>query len=83
MKVKLKTSRPLAKYLPRGSRDNAAELQLKDGTTALEVISRLGMPAETNYLITLNGTLVPMSQRETCTLSEDDQLAILPPLKGG
>ena len=83
MKITLKTSRPLAKYLPSGATGNRAELKLDDGATALDVVARLGMPPETNYLITLNGAIVPMSQRETTTLSDDDELSILPPLKGG
>ena len=83
MKITLKTSRPLAKYLPPGASGNIAKLQLQEGSTALDVVARLGMPAETNYLITLNGAIVPMSQRESATLSEADELSILPPLKGG
>lgn len=83
MKITLKTSRPLAKFLPPGASGNSAELQLPDTTTALDVVTRLGMPAETNYLITLNGNIVPMSQRETTMLTDKDQLTILPPLKGG
>ncbi len=83
MKITLRTSRPLAKYLPPGVFGNTAELQLQDGATALDVVARLGMPAETNYLITLNGAIVAMSQRESTTLSDKDELAILPPLKGG
>ena len=72
-----------SKYLPAGASGNTAELQLQDGTTALQLVARLGMPAETNYLITLNGAIVPMSQRESTALSDKDELAILPPLKGG
>lgn len=83
MKITLKTSRPLAKYLPSGATGNTAKLQLHDGATALDVVARLGMPAETNYLITLNGAIVPMSQRASTALSDDDKLSILPPLKGG
>ena len=83
MKITFKTSRPLAKFLPPGSTGNTANLQLPDGATALDVVRQLGMPAETNYLITLNGAIVPMSQRETTTLSNADEVCILPPLKGG
>ena len=83
MKITLKTSRPLAKYLPPGSSGNTANLQVAEGATPIDIIERLGLPAETNYLITLNGAIVPLSQRATCSLSESDQLSIMPPLKGG
>ena len=83
LKITLKTSRPLAKYLPRGTSGTKTELRCEQGSTALDVISRMGMPPEINYLLTLNGTIVPMSQRETTVLSDHDEITILPPLKGG
>ena len=83
MKITVKTSTPLAKYLPATASSNSAKLQLPDKATALDVVTHLGMPAQTNYLITLNSAMVPMSKRATTTLCDGDELSILPPLKGG
>jgi sulfur carrier protein ThiS len=46
-------------------------------------MAQLGFPAERTYLVILNGTAIPKAERETRALTEDDELAILPPLKGG
>ncbi len=43
----------------------------------------LGMPEDRTYLVVLNGENLPKAQRPNTQLSEDDELAIMPPLKGG
>lgn len=83
MKVSIRTGGLLGRYLPEGSARNAAELDLPEGTTAAEVIEGLGMPPEGGYLVIHNGTSVPKDARAACTLAEGDELAIMPPLKGG
>ena len=35
------------------------------------------------YLIALNGEIVPENRRPDTTLHENDELSIMPPLKGG
>ncbi len=83
MKVAIRTGGLLGKYLPAGSARNSAELELPEGLTAAATIERLGMPAEGTYLVIHNGANVPKAARATCTLSDGDELAIMPPLKGG
>lgn len=83
MKVAIRTGGLLGKYLPAGSARNSAELELPEGTTATAVIERLGMPSESSYLVIHNGTAVPKDARGACTLADGDELAIMPPLKGG
>jgi sulfur carrier protein ThiS len=83
MKVAIRTGGLLGKYLPQGSARNSAELELPEGTTATAVIGRLGMPSEGGYLVIHNGTAVPKDARGSCTLADGDELAIMPPLKGG
>ncbi len=83
MKVAIRTGGLLGKYLPAGSARNAAEVELPEGTTAAGAIGRLGMPAEGSYLVIHNGAAVPRDARAACTLAEGDELAIMPPLKGG
>ena len=83
MKVAIRTGGLLGKYLPAGSARNSAELELPEDTTATAVIERLGMPSENSYLVIHNGTSVPKDARGDCTLADGDELAIMPPLKGG
>jgi sulfur carrier protein ThiS len=41
------------------------------------------MPLDENYLVSLNGEVVVISERDTRVLAENDRLAVMPPLKGG
>ena len=83
MQITVRTGGVLGQYLPAGSEKNRAGLEVEAGTTASDVMERLGFPAERTYLVILNGTALPKAERETRALAEDDELAILPPLKGG
>ena len=83
MRITLKTAGLLGKYLPLGSAPNLADIEVAPDASPLDVIEQLGMPGDINYLITLNGAIVPPSERPGCKLSEDDKLSIMPPLKGG
>ncbi len=83
MRIKVKTTGLLGKYLPADSSTNIAELEVTDAATPLDVIKQLGMPIDGNYLVALNGDVVTKSERETRTLAENDKLSIMPPLKGG
>ncbi len=83
MKLAVRTGGLLGKYLPAGSARNSAEIELPEGTTAAALIARLGMPPEGSYLVIHNGNAVPKAARAACTLADGDELAIMPPLKGG
>ena len=83
MRIQFKTGGLFVEHLPAGSTGNTAELQLPEGATPMDVMRQLGMPADENYLVSLNGEVVVISERDTRVLAENDHLAIMPPLKGG
>ncbi len=83
MKIRVRTAGLLGKYLPPGSAGNAAEIDVDDGATPADVIDRLGMPPDASYLVTLNGESLPRAERAVRALAANDDLAIMPPLKGG
>lgn len=83
MKVRVKTAGLLGGYLPPGSARNRAVIRVEAGATPLDVMRMLGMPLGDRYLVSLNGSVVRQAERGTRVLDEDDQLAIMPPLKGG
>ena len=83
MKITVKTAGLLGKHLPAGTTGNAAELDMPEGCTPLDVMSRLGMSPEKTYLVVLNGTVVTKAERGSQQLANNDSLAIMPPLKGG
>ncbi len=83
MKIAVRTGGLLGKYLPEGSARNSAEIEVPDGASARDVIERLGLPTDGGYLVIHNGTAVPKDARGARTLADGDELAIMPPLKGG
>lgn len=83
MRITVRTSGLLRKYLPPGSNGNLAQLDVAEGATPSHVMQRLGFPEERRYLVVVNGTAVPKAERESRPLAENDELAILPPIKGG
>ncbi len=83
MKIQFKTGGLFVEHLPAGSRGNTAELEVSEAATPMDVMRQLGMPSDENYLVSLNGEVVVISERDTRVLAENDHLAIMPPLKGG
>ena len=84
MRITVKSSGLLVKHLPADRDGNSASrLEVPEGATPLGVIQQLGMPASDSYLVILNGESVPRAERAERRLAEGDQLAIMPPLKGG
>ena len=83
MKIRFKTGGLFVEHLPAGSTGSSADLEVPDGATPMDVMRQLHMPTDENYLVSLNGEVVVISERATRTLTEDDHLAIMPPLKGG
>ncbi len=83
MKISVKTAGVLGRYLPPGSAGNFADLDIVEGRTPIDVMKQLGMPLEDRYLVVLNDTVKPQSDRSHRTLTETDSLAIMPSLNGG
>jgi sulfur carrier protein ThiS len=83
MHITVRTGGVLGQYLPAGGEANRATLDIAPGATADDVMTKLGFPRERTYLVILNGTAIPKAERGSRALTEDDELAILPPLKGG
>lgn len=83
MRITVKTAGVLGQYLPAGGERNLAEIEVAEGTTPSDVMAELGFPTERSYMVILNGTVVPKAERGTRVLAADDELSVLPPLKGG
>lgn len=83
MRITVKTSEPFKRYLPAGSSDRTAELEIAQGATAMDVLARLGFPSGQNVLLILNESALSKAERTERGLQEGDSLTILSPLKGG
>lgn len=83
MKIQFKTGGIFLEHLPADATGNTAEIDVPEGATPMDVMRQLGMPLDENYLVSLNGEVVVISQRGTRVLAENDHLAIMPPIQGG
>ena len=83
MNISISTAGLLDEFLPPGSDGDTAELEVDEGATLLDVLTQLGVPADKNYLVAINGEVVARSERARRVLADHDSLTILPPVKGG
>ncbi len=83
MKITVRTSGLLDRYLPRDAQGGTAVIEIADGATVGDVMARLGMPGGDKYLVIANDATVRESERAAHVLANGDTLAIVPPLKGG
>ena len=83
MRITIKTAGLLGRYLPGGSAPNRADIDVGDGVTPQDVMKQLGMPLDGSYLVIVNGSVLTSGEQSTHALAENDNLAIMPPLKGG
>ena len=83
MKVTVKLVGTLSKYLPENADGTEIEVELNGNATIATLIEHLGFPAQQGYLLSVNGEMVPASERDSFVLQETDRVSIIPPLKGG
>ena len=83
IKVTLKLYALLGSYLPPEAHKNVVELDVEDGTRAVEILRRFNVPEEMCHLVLINGTFVPPDERESTFLHDGDALAVWPPVAGG
>ena len=68
-----------AAYLPPGSREGVAALDLPEGATVADVMRRLGIPADLTRVVVVNGEDAAPER----PLAPGDEVAVFPPLAGG
>jgi sulfur carrier protein ThiS len=83
MNIRIKTSGQVTVSLPAADSREGARLELPDGATVLDAMRQVGLDTGASYLVVLNSTSLPRAERATRALAEGDELAILPPLRGG
>jgi sulfur carrier protein ThiS len=63
MKIHFKTGGLFVEHLPAGSIGNTADLEVPAAATPMDVMRQLGMPSDENYLVSLNGEVIVISER--------------------
>lgn len=73
----------LRQYLPAGSSFNRCRLSIDDGASLSQLLERVPIPADKKYLVILNDERVNEQDYAAITIGADDEVVLLPPIKGG
>jgi molybdopterin synthase sulfur carrier subunit len=79
VRVQVQLFATLATFLPPGSSEGTATLDVPERSTVRDLIQRLGLPADLERVTLVNGG----DARPDRSLRAGDVLAVFPPLAGG
>ena len=73
----------LRHFLPAGSSFNKCSVQVDDGASLDTLLSKIPIPADRPYLVILNDEKVDAEDYAGIRIDADDDVVLLPPIKGG
>jgi molybdopterin converting factor small subunit len=79
MKIEIHLFASLSKYLPPGAVDKTFIMEIGQGATIQDVITRVGIPRADIKIIFLNG----IHAGDADALKDGDRLGLFPPIGGG
>ena len=83
MQVNVKLFGALREYLPAGSGFNSCQLTTTELPLLNEVLAMLPIPDGKAYLVILNDEKINQQEYTSTQLNENDEVVLLPPIKGG
>ena len=73
----------LRHYLPAGSSFNKCKIAVDDGANLESLLQRIPIPADKTYLVIINDEKVSREAYAETEIQVDDDIVLLPPIKGG
>lgn len=73
----------LRHFLPAGSSFNKCSLNIDDGSRLDSLLQQLPIPPEKPYIVIINDVKVSREDYANITILPDDDVVLLPPIKGG
>ena len=73
----------LRHFLPAGSSFNKCSLPLAEGEHLDSLLAKLPIPADKKYIVIINDEKVSREDYADITIQRDDEVVLLPPIKGG
>ncbi len=73
----------LRHFLPAGSSFNKCKIDLDEGCSLAALLKKIPVPSDKPYMVILNDAIVASDKFDQITLQGDDQVVLLPPIKGG
>jgi len=83
MQVTVKLFGALRQYLPAGSGFNSCELKTSENPMLEDVLGMLSIPERKAYLVIVNDIKLNREDYVSTQIQENDEIALLPPIKGG
>ena len=73
----------LRHFLPAGSSFNKCKISIDDGASLETLLRSIPIPADKPYLVILNDEKVLREAYAETIIQADDDIVLLPPIKGG
>jgi len=73
----------LRHFLPAGSSFNKCSLPLAEGEHLDTLLAKLPIPADKAYIVIINDEKVAREDYPEIAVRPDDEVVLLPPIKGG
>lgn len=83
MQVSVKLFGALREFLPAGSGFNNCTLTVPEQAMLSDVLAQLNIPAGKQYLVIINDERLDEKTLAETSISETDQIVLIPPIKGG
>ncbi len=83
MKISLHMLGDLRQYLPASANFDQADIEIAQGASLRQLIDMQTVPIGTDYIVIVNGQLVQEADFDDRILSDNDEVTLFPPIKGG
>lgn len=83
MKLTVKTTGLLGKYLPEGSDRNKGIVELPSQSTVRQLLNQLGIPDNGRCHVTLNGAMLQSDHWDSTRINPTDDIVLMAPLSAG
>lgn len=83
MRLNVKTTGLLGRFLPEGSERNRGIVELADGGTAKDLLDTLNIPVDGRCYVCVNDTMLQPQELEGTALSQTDKIVLMAPITAG
>ncbi len=73
----------LRHFLPAGSSFNKCKIDIDEGSTLEALLQKIPVPSDKPYMVILNDEKVASDKFADITVESEDEVVLLPPIKGG
>lgn len=73
----------LRQFLPAGSSFNKCKIGIDQGASLESLLKQIPIPEAKPYIVILNDERVAREKYAEVTIEADDEVVLLPPIKGG